>query len=321
MNIGYQTDVDLKSKETLTVLEDTSSTSQKYVVWHIEGGLGKNIAATALVKPLKEKHKDRKLILVVSYPEIFLNHPDIHRVYRVGMVSYFYDDYIKGKDTIIYRQEPYFQSDHIMRKKHLIENWCELLGIPYKESYQPKLFPNMIQSDFKYSWKRDKPVMVIHTNGGPLNQDAVYSWTRDMPYGVAQAIVERYSKNYHIIQIGRHPQQAVQGVEFISTPMSNFELLSVLPLSQKRVLIDSSLQHAAAAMNLKSTVLWIGTSPKNFGYKLHSNIVANEPKGTVKMIDSYIFDYSFDGIVHECPYTEVSEMFDLGKLFTSIDKQ
>jgi hypothetical protein len=84
MNVGYQTDIDLKNKEKVTILEDTSSNSQKFLVWHIEGGLGKNIAATALISPLKEKYKDRKLILVVSYPEVFLNHPDIHRVYRVG---------------------------------------------------------------------------------------------------------------------------------------------------------------------------------------------------------------------------------------------
>jgi len=31
----------------------------KYVVLHVEGGLGKNVAATAIVKPLAEKHSDR----------------------------------------------------------------------------------------------------------------------------------------------------------------------------------------------------------------------------------------------------------------------
>jgi uncharacterized phage-like protein YoqJ len=329
MKVGYKTEVDLKnekssienvSKNNLTVLEDTSNTSNKYVVWHIEGGLGKNIAATALISPLKEKYNDRKLILVVSYPEVFLNHPDIHRVYRVGMVSYFYDDYIKGKDTIVFRHEPYFQSDHIMKKKHLIENWADLLGFHYNGT-QPILYPNMIQNDFIYSWKRDKPVMVLHTNGGSMEQSTLYSWTRDMPYAIANAIVNRYSKDYHIIQIGRDKGHSVNGVEFIDIRMSNYELFSVLPLSKKRVLIDSSLQHAAAAMQLKSTVLWVGTSPNNFGYELHDNIVANTPKGNVKMVDSYLYDYSFEGINHECPYMDVNEMFNINDIFKSIDRQ
>jgi len=301
-------------------LEDKSNNSTKYVVWHIEGGLGKNVAATALISSVKKKYSDRKLILVVSYPEVFLNHPDIHRVYRVGMTSYFYDDFIKDKDTVVFKHEPYFQSDHIMKKKHLIENWCDLLGIKY-DKQQPVLYPNMIQKDIMFNWKRDRPTMILHTNGGPIQQDTLYSWTRDMPYGIAQRIVDKYSSKYHIIQIGRNPGHALNGVEFINQQMTNHELFSVLVLSDKRVLIDSCLQHAAAAMQLKSTVLWIGTTPKNFGYELHDNIVAKPPKGNVKLVDSYLFDYSFDGIAHECPYMDYEEMFDVNTIFKSIDKQ
>ena len=43
----------------------------KYVVWHIQGGLGKNVAATSLPKTIKETYSDRKLIIVASYPEVF----------------------------------------------------------------------------------------------------------------------------------------------------------------------------------------------------------------------------------------------------------
>lgn len=320
MNIGYKTDTDSTEVEKVAVLEDRSNSSTKYVVWHIEGGLGKNVAATALISSVKQKHRDRKLILVVSYPEIFLNHPDIYRVYRAGATSYFYDDYIKDRDTIVFKHEPYFQSDHIMRKKHLIENWCDLLNIKY-EKQLPVLYPNMIQKDFVYAWKRDRPTMVIHTNGGPFVQNTLYSWTRDMPYNIGQAIVEKYSSKYHIIQVGRDQRQAIPGTEFINSQLSNHELFSILFLSDKRVLIDSSLQHAAAAMKLKSTVLWVGTSPKNFGYEMHLNVVANPPKGNVKMIDSYLFDYSFDGITHECPYMDLNEIFDINSIFESIDQQ
>jgi hypothetical protein len=320
MNVGYRTESDLQKQEKLAVLEDKSNNSTKYVIWHIEGGLGKNIAATALISSVKQKHKDRKLILVVSYPEVFLNHPDIHRVYRVGMTSYFYDDYIKDKDTIVYRHEPYFQSDHITHKKHLIDNWCDLLSIKY-EKQQPILYPNMIQKEIVYNWKRDRPTMILHTNGGPLQQETLYSWTRDMPYSIGQAIVEKYSSKYHIIQIGRDPGHALPGVEFINRPMTNHELFAMLVLSDRRVLIDSCLQHAAAAMQLKSTVLWIGTTPKNFGYDIHSNIAAKPPKGNVKLIDSYLFDYSFEGNIHECPYMDVTEMFEISNIFKSIDKQ
>ena len=62
---------------------------EKYIIWHIEGGLGKNIAATSLLKTLKEKHPERKIVIVASYPEIFLNLPSVYRVYRLGSTQYF----------------------------------------------------------------------------------------------------------------------------------------------------------------------------------------------------------------------------------------
>lgn len=319
MNVGYKTTIDERKEDKLVVLADKSNDSNKYIVWHIEGGLGKNVAATALIADVKKKWNDRKLILVVSYPEVFLNHPDIYRVYRVGMTSYFYDDYIKDKDTIVFRHEPYFQSSHIMKQKHLIHNWCDLLQIDWSNQ-QPILFPNMIQRDLMYSWKRDRPVMVIHTNGGAIDNQSLYSWTRDIPYGLGQAIVDKYSSRYHIIQVGRDERQALKGVEFVNRMMTNHELFSLLVASEKRVLIDSCLQHAAAALKLKSAVLWIGTSPVVFGYDLHSNLVAAKPPGNVKMVDSYLFDYSFEGIIHECPYNDLAEMFNTKDVFATIDK-
>jgi len=294
-----------------SIIEFKSETpSEKSVIWIIEGGLGKNIAATALCQTVKETYPDRRLIMVVSYPEVFLNNPFIDRVYFVGNRPYFYEDYIKDKDVLIFKHEPYHQTGHILRKKHLIENWCDLLSIPYKNQL-PQIHVNMVQKMTQSMWLRDKPTMVLQTNGGPLEgQKFGYSWCRDIPYEVAQTIADKYKDKYHIFQVTRPDSQKLNGVEVIDQPMSNMELFAILIGAQKRVLIDSSLQHAAASFNLPSTVFWVGTSPTVFGYKMHTNIIANPPKGGTKLIDGYIFDYNLDGVLHECPYLDVNEMFD-----------
>jgi hypothetical protein len=289
----------------------------KYLVWHIEGGLGKNIAATSLISSIKKKYEDRKIIIVCSYPEIFLNFPDIDRVYPVGNTPYFYQDYIEDKDTLVFRHEGYFQNGHIKKEQHLIKSWCELLDIEYTNQ-TPVLLLNLVQQRSAMLWQREKPIMVIQTNGGPLSDNRVYSWTRDIPPAISSLIVDQYSKDYHIIQICRNESEVLPGVEAIYQQLSNFELITILAASQKRVLIDSCLQHAATALNLSSTVLWIGTSPEVFGYEMHSNIKANPPKYKPKLINSYLFDYSFDGEAIQCPYDNVLEMFDLEKLNESI---
>ena len=292
--------------------------NEKYIIWHIQGGLGKNIAATALCNDLKQQYKDRKLIMVVSYPEAFLSNPVVDRVYALGQSPYFYQDYIEGKDIVLFRHEPYNQTAHVTKKQHLIHNWCDLLGIEYKNQ-QPVLFPNYPQRMTTGIWQRPKPVMVIQTGGGPMQgQKFSYSWTRDMPIEVAQEIINKYSQQYHIIQVTRPDGYQLPGAERIDGALSNMELFSLLVRSQKRVLIDSCLQHAAAALKLQSTVLWVGTSPTVFGYNSHKNIIAKLPKKANQLIGSYLFDYQFENNMHECPYMDVKDMFNIEEIFKSI---
>ena len=292
--------------------------NEKYIIWHIQGGLGKNIAATALCNDLKQQYKDRKLIMVVSYPEAFLSNPVVDRVYALGQSPYFYQDYIEGKDIVLFRHEPYNQTAHVTKKQHLIHNWCDLLDIEYKNQ-QPVLFPNYPQRMTTGIWQRPKPVMVIQTGGGPMQgQKFSYSWTRDMPVEVAQEIINKYSQQYHIIQVTRPDGYQLPGAERIDRPLSNMELFSLLVGSQKRVLIDSCLQHAAAALKLQSTVLWVGTSPTVFGYSSHKNIIAKLPKKANQLIGSYLFDYQFENNMHECPYMDVKDMFNIEEIFKSI---
>ena len=293
---------------------------EKYLVWHIEGGLGKNIASTALLSSIKEKYPDRKIIMTVSYPEIFINNPDIYRVYSLGNIPYFYQDYIEDKDVLVFKQEGYFQNGHITKQKHLINNWCDILDIEYKKQL-PVINFNLVQKRMVNLWRRDRPILLIQSNGGPMEDSKIYSWTRDMPPMLVRRIVEQYREQYHIVQVCRNKEEVVNGVdEAYYQTMSNFELFTLLAATDKRVLIDSCLQHAAAALNLPSTVLWVGTSPKVFGYELHSNVIAKDPINKPKLINSYLFDYSFGGEVLECPYNDVTEIFELKDIFESIDK-
>lgn len=293
---------------------------EKYAVFHIEGGLGKHIAATAVAKTIKNNHKDRKLIIVCSYPEIFVNLPCVWRVYRNGTTSYFYDDFIKDKDSLVFKHEPYFTTEHIHGKLPLIQNWCNLYNLNWLGEMPEVKFNLREQMVFQKKWAREKPIFLIQTNGGPLlDQPFPYSWTRDMPQLLSKSIVEQFKKDYHIIQICRNELNFIDDVEVQNQPMSNMELLYLLTMSEKRLLIDSSLQHGAAALKLPSTVLWVATNPKIFGYELHDNIVANISK-TIPLPDSYLFDYNFHGSLHECPIFEGDVLFDFDKIINSLTK-
>ena len=284
----------------------------KYTIFHVQGGIGKHVAATAVARCIKNNHPDRKLIIVAVYTDIFINLPYVDRVYQLGNTNYFYQNYIQDKDSLIFHHEPYFTTDHIHKKLPLIENWCKLY--------------NFQKNISKEVWvKGKKPVMVIHTNGGLLTTDAKpYSWTRDMPTELSQRLVDHYKDKYHIYQVTKLNSPKLKNANHIfATPensLSLIEFFSVLIHSKKRILIDSCLQHASAALRLPSTVLWNGTNPKVFGYDIHDNICTKIPYD-FKLPGSYLFDFDFNGNETEYPFGEQEQLFDFEQIIQSVDEQ
>ena len=298
----------------------------KYSIFHVQGGIGKHVAATAVAQAIKNNHPDRKLIVVCAYAEIFNNLSFVDRVYTIGTTSYFYQNYIQGKDSIIFHHEPYYTTDHIHKKLPLIQNWCKLYGLEYNNE-QPVIKFNKLQYDLsrKFWVKGSKPIMVIHTNGGMMTTDAKpYAWTRDMPEKLAQDLVDHYKKDYTIYQITKINSPKLKGANHVfasqQQTLSLMEYFSILLHSDKRILIDSSLQHAAAATNKPSTVLWNGTSPTVFGYDIHTNITTKIPYD-FKLPGSYLFDFDFNGNEVEYPFTDDQELFNIDDIIASVNKQ
>ena len=299
--------------------------SSKYTIFHVQGGIGKHVAATAVARAIKANHPGRKLIIVCVYIDIFINLPYVDRVYPLGATNYFYQNYIQGKDSLIFYHEPYFTTDHIHKKLPLIENWCKMHGLTYSGE-KPDIRYNTLQKNTaRQVWKRDRPLMVMHTNGGVMATDAPpYSWTRDMPLNTAQELVDHYKNDYNIIQVTKLNSPKLEGAEHLfATPEASLtlmELFSLLIYSKKRVLIDSCIQHAAAALDRPSTVLWNGTSPTVFGYKMHDNIITDLPYD-FKLPGSYLFDFDFNGSSTEYPFGDNEKLFDTDHIIASVDKQ
>jgi hypothetical protein len=302
---------------------------EKYCIFHVQGGLGKHIASTAVAKCIKNNYPERKLIVVAVYTDVYLNLPFIDRVYQLGNTNYFYQTYIENKDSLIFHNEPYFTTDHVHRRLPLIQTWCKMYDLNYRGE-MPQIKFNPLQKKIsKDVWKKgDKPMMVIHTNGGLIEPNArPYLWARDMPIDIAREIVDKYHKDYTIYQCTKVNSEKCINAEIIefgfeqgSMQLGILEFLSIILHSDKRILIDSSLQHAAAALKLPSLVLWNGTSPKVFGYDMHTNLETIKPQN-FKLPGSYLFDFDFNGPEHEYPFDEDEKLFDIDKIFEYIEEK
>jgi ADP-heptose:LPS heptosyltransferase len=286
------------------------------IIFSIEGGIGKSVIATAVLKAMRKKYNKAYIIVVTAYPEVFINNPNVNKTLNFNQLNGIYSTYIMDKDSKVFITDPYTSSDFITEKQHIIKTWCELYNIPYNGE-TPELFISQSEKDyFQQFYRVDKPIMLIQPHGGAQNQPLKYGWTRDIPQPIMEEVIEYFKNDYAILHVKREDQ-----IIYPNTlqALDSFRSIAILlTMSSKRLLIDSSMMHAAAAFNLPSTVCWIGTNPEVFGYSLHNNIVANEPTKPINLEHSFYTKHLLFEDISSIPYHNLKEIFDTQKIIQSL---
>lgn len=285
------------------------------IILQVNGGIGKVIISTAICASIKERYPDSKLIVVSGYPDVFLGNPNVDRAYAFGQQAYFYKEYIEDKEIMILGHDPYLEAAHIKQEESLIETWCKLYDLPITKTVG-ELFLTQREIDFfSKKFVSDKPIFLMQTNGG-AESDVKYSWARDIPSYVVENVINEFKDDYNIVHIRRDDQLQYENTFGVSDVFRS--LLVLIKLSQKRLLMDSFANHAAAALNLPSTVLWIVNSPKVFGYDMHTNIVANPETKVPELRNSYLSKYNISGEPVEFPYNNENEIFNVDDVINSL---
>ena len=288
------------------------------VIFHVEGGLGKHIMSTALLKVIRKKHPKDYIHIVCSFPDVFKHNPLVDKVHTNGQHGNFYEQYIKDRkrDCKLYYTDPYNHSDYILEQDHLLNIWAKQWGLKY-DGETPQIYLTQSEIDyFKPFYQTEKPIMAIQPNGGPPNQGYNYSWTRDIPEPTMLNIIEEFKDKYTIVHIKKEEQKKYPHTLHALDGFRSIAIL--LQLSEKRLLIDSFAQHLAAAFNLSSTVCWGTTKPEIFGYELHTNIKANKFTLPTEFPNNLYQPFSLSQDVVSCPYKKLEDVFDDDKIIQSL---
>ncbi len=288
------------------------------IIFQISGGIGKSIMATAVCEAIKKKYPDDNLIVVSAYSEVFINNPNVYRSYSFNNLNYFYEQYVENQSSLIFANDPYLQTEHVNETHHCIETWCKMFNLEYNGELPKIYITNREKTFFTNKFYSDKPIFVIHPNGGGQT-DLKYSWARDIPRIDVERVIEEFKEDYNIIHIKREDQLSYDNTFPVS---DSFRALVVLiSLSEKRLLIDSFAQHAAAALGLPSTVCWIVNKPHVFGYGIHDNIICNPFTVKPDLKNSFLSKFNISGDLMEFPYNTESEIFDINKIINSLKNQ
>ena len=292
------------------------------VIFEINGGLGKNIAATVVCSKIKQKYPQSKLIVVTFWKDVFLNNPHVDVCVSGGEETEFYEKYVENQETLFIVGDPYLTNNYLNQSKHLIQSWLDLIGEEYKEELPELYFTTQEKQYYTQLFKTPKPLFLIHPNGGSIHQSQPnmdkYNWTRDIPPNVVQNIIDSHKDEYTVGIIRTENQIKYNNCVDV---VEKWRMVAIgLKISKKRLLIDSSFQHIATALGLKSTVLWNVTKPNVFGYNLHDNILANPYNKEQKSTFPY-GKFRLTEPIQNMPYESFNDVFDIKKITASLQNQ
>ena len=95
------------------------------VIFQIDGGLGKSIMATAILKVIKKEYKKANIIVITGYPDVFVGNPNVNKVLHQQQAVGLYKSYIENKNTKVFITDPYSTSDFITESNHLLKIWLQ----------------------------------------------------------------------------------------------------------------------------------------------------------------------------------------------------
>jgi len=277
---------------------------KRKILVSIGGGLGLHIASTAALAQLRKTHKDAEVHVVQGYQDVFLGLDFYDRIYGSMDLPYFAEDHA---DFEIVQGHPYTMFDFRMGKKHLVDAWCEIMGVPVPADKRG--FLHVREGDIETANRyvaqvreqfKGKPLVAFQPFGGTPFEHAGAAldlmrprMVRDLPVDIAGSIADKITEaGAVVIQIGlpteRQPSKNClrfdlgkdqNGQPMIAPPQFWFAVLS---LCDHFVGIDSFAQHAWAAMRkdpkvARSVVLWGATKSQSFSYDCHIDLDVPTP--------------------------------------------
>ena len=245
----------------------------------IEGGIGKQVAFTAIINALAKKDKD-KIQIHSPYVDIFGGNTNVKYALDANTIPQ-HDKRILESQNICY-SEPY-KSNFIKGEIHIIHSYCKLFGVKYLETMRPKMFTDHYKEDAKKVAGDDKDFIVIQFSGGqapagfnPQNQYFSNDPTRNYHPHLAQKVIDMIREKYEDLKILNFslPNEPIynetERPDLI--PYAQWHEILKLPNCKGFISVDSCLNHFARSAGRRGVVIWGGTRWPQFGYKQNINI-------------------------------------------------
>ena len=245
----------------------------------IEGGIGKQVAFTAIIDALVKKDKE-KIQIHSPYVDIFGGNTNVKFALDANTIPVS-DKRILDSQNICFC-EPY-KANFIKGEQHIIQSYCKLFGVKYDEKMRPKMFTDHYKNDAKRITGDDDFIVVQFTGGqAPAGFNPQNNYlgggdpTRNYNQFLAQKVIDRIVEKYEDLKIlnfslPNEPEyKKTERPELI--PFAQWHEILKLSNCKGFISVDSCLNHFARSAGRKGVVIWGGTRWTQFGYKQNINI-------------------------------------------------
>ena len=245
----------------------------------IEGGIGKQVAFSAIIDALVKKDKD-KVQVYSPYVDIFGGNTNIKFALDANTIP-IHDKRILDSQNICYC-EPY-KANFIKGEYHIIQSYCKLFGVKYDEKMRPRMYTDHYKDPAKKAIGDDDFIVVQFTGGqapagfNPQNNylggvDPTRNYDPFLAQKVINIIKEKY-EDLKILNFSLPNEPAYEKSKRPDTmPFAQWHEILKLPNCKGFISVDSCLNHFARSAGRKGVVIWGGTRWSQFGYKQNKNI-------------------------------------------------
>lgn len=196
--------------------------------------------------------------------------------------------------------EPYNLSDFSMRRLHFYDAYRRVIGLEEKHDFNdngtttlPELVvPREMQEAAEEFAKQHKKFVIVQFHGGqnpvgvqrdnnnnivqPYNYNEV-GMHRLYPLDKATKVCDLLKeKGYEVLQYTLNNEPHIKDALYLQRENNQLWWHALSQYAEGIITIDSSLQHLGIAKCKKMVVIWVQTSPINFGYQKAINIVSND---------------------------------------------
>ena len=300
----------------------------KAILFIANGGLGRNIMATAVARNIHEAYPDHRLYVSASHPGAFLGHPGVHKTSRLAGENLYESVVLEAdEDLIVMDVEPYRDAKYIRGEEHLIEAWCRLCGVPCdKPVPEVTLYKTDLEKAKAFLMRFKRPTVLFQPFGGRNpNQDTIGAYyesrrgmhIRDLDLDVAKQIVAGVHKDFVVLHVKGPNQPHLANTMAVTADIR--EIMGLVSVVDCVMGIDSFLCHAAAAAGKKAIIAWCGTSSKKLGYADHKNFEVDVcPTPACHRPNSYFTDIMSNNKPWECPHEQPCTKHDPEGIIQSI---